>query len=164
MHDGNGWVECRCGDRHWGRHGAAGLVLLRPGDGSAQVLLQLRAGWTHEGGSWGLPGGARDSHEDATAAALREAAEEAGVDAAAVQVLCCRPGVDHGDWRYTYVIALAADTLAVSVLTPESDELRWVALPEVDTLPLHPGLGAAWPLLRAELVAPGAGPGADVTR
>ncbi|UFU07503.1 NUDIX domain-containing protein [Ruania halotolerans] len=28
-----GWVECRCGSRHWGRNGAAGLLILRPGAG-----------------------------------------------------------------------------------------------------------------------------------
>lgn len=130
-------------------------MLLRPRGDDTQVLLQLRAGWTHQGGNWGLPGGACDSHEDATAAALREAAEEAGVEASAVRVLRCRPGVDHGDWRYTYVIALASDAIAISVRTPESDELRWVALGEVAALPLHPALSAAWPLLHADLTAPG---------
>ena len=41
--------------------------------------MQHRASWTNEGDSWGVPGGARDSHEDASAAALREAHEEAGL-------------------------------------------------------------------------------------
>ncbi len=45
-------------------------------------MLQHRAAWTHEGGTWALPGGARDSHEDAVAAALREAVEEATLDPA----------------------------------------------------------------------------------
>src|SRR4029077_13529069 len=101
--DGNGWVECRCGSRHWGRHGAAGLLLLRPVLGvdlkpgqDAEVLLQLRAAWTHEGGSWGLVGGARDSHEDVVAAALREAAEEAGLRPDALRVVGHQVGVDHG--------------------------------------------------------------------
>ena len=84
--DGNGWVRCRCGQRHWGLHGAAGLVLLRREGPVAEVLLQLRAGWTHQGGSWALPGGARDSHEDVVTAALREASEEIGLDEADVEV------------------------------------------------------------------------------
>jgi 8-oxo-dGTP diphosphatase len=160
-HDGNGWVECRCGARHWGRHGAAGLLLLRgpqPGDeagGRRQVLLQLRAAWTHQGGSWGLLGGARDSHEDAVAAALREAAEEAGVSADTVVVLGQLPGVDHGDWRYTYVLALAGGPMDVGVLTAETDELRWVALEDVERLPLHPAFGDAWPRLHAGLLSDG---------
>ena len=70
------------------------------------MLLQLRAGWTHQGGSWGLPGGARDSHEDVVAAALREAAEEAGSSRGAC-VWSPAAGVDHGDWSYTYVVAIA---------------------------------------------------------
>ena len=77
--DGNGWVDSGSGHRHWGRFGAAGLALLRTTP-RPQVLLQLRAGWTHQGGSWGLVGGARDSHESLAEAALREAAEESGID------------------------------------------------------------------------------------
>lgn len=166
--DGNGWVECRCGSRHWGRHGASGLLLLRhpwrtepeagpsgpsSPDDTAQLLLQLRAEWTHQGGSWGVPGGARDSHEDPVTAALREAHEEAGIEAGDLRVLACRVGADHVDWRYTYVIALAAGQIDVAVRTSETDELRWVALDEVQQLPLHPGLQSAWPMLRHELRA-----------
>jgi 8-oxo-dGTP diphosphatase len=163
-HDGNGWVNCRCGSRHWGRHGAAGLLLLRDPstpagvaagpepDDRREVLLQLRAAWTHQGGRWGLPGGARDSHEDPVAAALREATEEAGVAPDAVTVIGQAPGVDHGDWCYTYVVALAGRSLSISPRTTESDELRWVALDVVQGLPLHPAFAAAWPWLHAGLL------------
>ena len=44
------------------------------------VLLQLRAAWTHGGGTWAIPGGALDSHEEPIAAAVREAWEEVGID------------------------------------------------------------------------------------
>src|ERR671938_1016899 len=126
--DGNGWVRCRCGQLHWGLHGAAGLLLLRREGEVAQLLLQLRAGWTHQGGSWGLPGGARDSHEDVVAAALREAAEEVGLDATEVVVVGSTMGVDHVDWSYTYVIAWAENGVGVRVGNEESDEIRWVVL------------------------------------
>lgn len=116
------------------------------------MLLQLRAEWTHQGGSWGLPGGARDSHEDPVSAALREAAEEAGVAADAVTVVTELPGVDHGDWTYVYVVALAGRGMAVTPLNSESDELRWVPLDDVEALPLHPAFGAAWPRLHAGLL------------
>jgi 8-oxo-dGTP diphosphatase len=154
VHDGNGWVQCRCGRRHWGLHGAAGLVVVVRGD-SSRVLLQLRAEWTHQGGTWGLPGGARDSHEDAVEAALREAREEVGLAAADVEVFAQHPGVDHEDWTYTYVLAVAgsgADDAwrpPVAVRTTESDELRWVDLDDVTALQLHPAFGAAWPDLRS---------------
>ena len=79
--DGDGWVVSETG-MYWGRHGAAGLLLRAPrADGSAAVLLQHRAPWSHQGGTWGLPGGARDSHETPEEAAKREAHEEAGLTA-----------------------------------------------------------------------------------
>jgi 8-oxo-dGTP diphosphatase len=150
--DGNGWVDSASGHRHWGRFGAAGLALLRTAP-RPQVLLQLRAGWTHQGGSWGLVGGARDSHESLAEAALREAEEEAGVDSSQVTVLSSLTGVDHGNWSYTYVLALAADGLAVSPVTSESDDLRWVDLDEVPALPLHVGLESTWTALRRSIDA-----------
>jgi len=164
LHDGNGWVECRCGQRHWGRHGAAGLLVARHGpsdvsEGDSQgleVLLQLRAAWTHQGGSWALPGGARDSHEDAVTAALREAREEVGLEAAQLSVVGQLPGVDHGDWSYTYVIARTGPQTQARPVNSESEELRWLAPDDVPRLPLHPAFGAAWPALwpavRARLV------------
>jgi 8-oxo-dGTP diphosphatase len=148
LHDGNGWVECRCGHRHWGLHGAAGLLLARPAtDVRLEVLLQLRAGWTHHGGSWALPGGARDSHETRVTAALREAQEETGVDPARLSVLGEHPGVDHRDWSYTYVLALAGAGVEAYAATAESDDLRWVPPDDVSRLALLPAFGAAWPRL-----------------
>ncbi|KAA0918776.1 NUDIX domain-containing protein [Dietzia sp. ANT_WB102] len=80
--DGNGWVVSDAGDRRWGRFGAAGL-LLRAADptdpDTPLVLLQHRAVWTASGDTWALPGGARDSYEDAPVAALRETEEEAEI-------------------------------------------------------------------------------------
>jgi 8-oxo-dGTP diphosphatase len=151
--DGNGWVRCRCAQWHWGLHGAAGLVLLRREGGAAELLLQLRAAWTHQGGSWGVPGGARDSHEDVATAALREACEEVGVDPGHVVVVASAVGTDHVDWRYTYVIGWADRRVDVGVRNAESDEVRWVALDDVTSLPLHPALAAAWPGLRTRLAS-----------
>ncbi|MDP9398615.1 MAG: NUDIX domain-containing protein, partial [Actinomycetota bacterium] len=140
--DGDGWVACACGRRHWGRFGAAGLLLAAQG----KILLQHRASWSHEGGTWGVPGGARNRPESALAAALREAVEETGLD-----VTLVRPSaellVDHGTWSYTTVVASAAEALAVSPQDAESEELRWVARADVVRLALHPGFAASWPLL-----------------
>ena len=113
----------------------------------ARVLLQLRAGWVHQGGTWGLPGGARDSHEDAVSAALREAAEEAGASPQRLTVLAEHPGVDHVDWSYTYVLAVAGPDIELSITTTESLDLRWVELDRVSSMELHPALAAAWPAL-----------------
>ena len=85
--DGDGWVVSDTGSPHWGRFGAAGLLLRAPRpDGSPAVLLQHRAPWSHQGGTWGLPGGARDSHESPEEAAVREAHEEAGLPGQFVSV------------------------------------------------------------------------------
>ena len=105
--DGDGWVECDLGHRHWGLFGAAGLLLHRPGgEGGAEVLLQHRATWSHHGGTWGLLGGARHSDESAIVAAVREAGEEGGVDPADVDVHG-RYDDAHGGWAYTTVLAAA---------------------------------------------------------
>jgi 8-oxo-dGTP diphosphatase len=143
--DGDGWVECAAGHRHWGRYGAAGLLLRHsPADAPSSILLQHRAVWSHHGDTWGLPGGARDSHESAEQAALREAVEESGVDTGLLEVT----GEwidDHGGWSYTTVLASAASELKVSAVTAESIELRWIVEPEVVQLSLHPGFAATWP-------------------
>lgn len=153
--DGDGWVVSDSGAWFWGRHGAAGLMLRAPHhDGSAVVLLQHRAEWSHQGGTWGLPGGARDSHETPEQAAIREAHEEAGLteDQLTVRTKVVTKEV-FGDndsyWSYTTVIADAPQQLAT---TPnrESAELRWVAEDDVADLPLHPGFAASWPQLRSE--------------
>jgi 8-oxo-dGTP diphosphatase len=98
-----------------------------------------------------VPGGALDSHEDVVEAALREAEEEAGADPGAIRVLGQVLGLDHGDWSYTYVIAVADPNLTVQVRTAESTELRWVSLGQVRALGLHPQLRSAWPLLDASI-------------
>lgn len=148
--DGDGWVFGLDGTRYWGRFGAAGLLLCAPVDGGVAVLLQHRAIWSHQGGTWGLPGGARDSHESAEQAAVREANEEAGIGAADVDVVESIVTFSTTGWDYTTVIAKAASPIA-TVGNVESAELRWVPAAEVAALPLHPGLAASWPDLRTRL-------------
>ena len=146
---GDGWVECAQGHRHWGRFGAAGLLLHRAPmpNRPAEVLLQHRAEWSHHGGTWGLLGGAREPGEDPTTAALREAREESGLEAAYV-ARHGRYDDDHGDWSYVTVLAEGSAGAGPSSLSGESLDVRWVEVPEVDRLPLHPGFAAAWPVLR----------------
>jgi 8-oxo-dGTP pyrophosphatase MutT (NUDIX family) len=146
--DGNGWSACALGHRHWGRYGAAGVLVT---DGS-RVILQHRAPWTHEGGTWAVPGGARDSHEDALAAALREAAEESGLSPAAV-VPVAEWVDDHGGWAYTTVVAQGLPDLQPRALNAESIEIRWWPIEQVAGLPLHRGFALAWPRLRALALA-----------
>lgn len=149
--DGGGWVRCRLGDRHWGRYGAAGLLVHSDvGTDGHRVLLQLRAGWSHQGGTWGLPGGARDSHESPEQAAVREAGEETGIDPG---LLTVRGTVvdDACGWSYVTVLASAEGPIAAAPVSGESDDVRWVAEDEVQRMDLHPRLAEMWPRLLAAL-------------
>ena len=147
-HDGNGWVECSLGHRHWGLHGAAGLLLHTVDDaGTVRVLLQHRAEWSHHGGTWGLPGGARDSHEDAVAAALREANEETALDRSRLRTRHTFVD-DHGGWSYTTVYADTPSPLSTEP-NQESVALDWMALPDVESQALHPGFAATWAAVQA---------------
>jgi 8-oxo-dGTP diphosphatase len=137
--DGDGWARCEQGHKHWGIYGAAGLLLWH----EDRVLLQHRALWSHHGGTWGILGGARNSGESAEQAAGREAAEEAGLDPAGIIVTGDFVD-DHGGWAYTTVIARADTALHLTGLTPETIEVRWVAVDALAGLPLHPGFAASW--------------------
>jgi 8-oxo-dGTP pyrophosphatase MutT (NUDIX family) len=140
------FVRCSCGRLHWGRYGAAGLLLFDPARG---VLLQRRAWWVHNGRTWALPGGAIEAGETALDAAAREAFEEAGIPAGAFRALSASV-VDHGDWSYTTVVALAegAEAAEAKVANTESAEVRWVDPDDVPGYRLHRDFAAAWPSLR----------------
>jgi 8-oxo-dGTP diphosphatase len=144
--DGDGWVQCDCGSKHWGLHGAAGLLIYRNGS----ILLQHRAPWVHNGDTWGIPGGARDSHESVIDGAIREAVEETGIDAQ--HLLIRQTSTDkHGNWCYDTVIAEATDELVAHELNDESHEVRWVLFDDVTRLPLHPSFAKSWANLRTQL-------------
>ena len=141
---GDAWVIAEDGTKYWGAFGAAGLLAV---DEVRGVLLQKRVEWSHFGGTWGIPGGALHQGEDAVAGALRESEEEAAVPPGAVRPLLTRV-LDLEIWQYTTLVATVEEPFVPEISDPESLELRWVPLDEVENLPLHPGFGAAWPELR----------------
>jgi 8-oxo-dGTP pyrophosphatase MutT (NUDIX family) len=132
------WAVCARGHRHWGRRGAAGLLVASGGS----VLLQLRASWAHLGGTWSIPGGALERGESALEAALREAREELGIDSAAVTVADSYVA-SCGGWTYETVLATPLPDLRV-VDAAETAAHRWIRAGEVADLPLHPAFREAW--------------------
>lgn len=147
----DGWAEGPAG-RFWGRGGAAGLLAYDPAQG---VLLQHRVAWSDQGDTWGLPGGARHVDESAVDGALREAGEEAGVPAEGHRLLFTHT-FDVGYWSYTTVAVEVTESFEAMITDPESADLRWVAIEDIDDYPLHPGFARAWPLLREQLTRPSA--------
>jgi ADP-ribose pyrophosphatase YjhB (NUDIX family) len=115
------------------------------------VLLARRSRWSQHGGSWGPPGGARDSDEDPVDAALREAAEECDLPPSGVRIGAMLLD-DHGGWSYRTYVAAAAALFPVRAASPEISAARWVSAAEVASLPLHPGFARHWPVLSRALV------------
>ena len=144
LNPGDAWVVAPTGEKYWGRFGAAGLLAF---DAERGVLLQHRVGWSHFGGTWGLPGGALHEGESPHDGALREAQEEAGVPDGALRVRFSSL-LDLKIWSYTTVVADVLVPFEPVISDPESLALEWVPVGEVDQRPLHPGFAAAWPQLR----------------
>ncbi|MCD4527261.1 NUDIX domain-containing protein [Nocardioides sp. cx-173] len=132
------WATCSHGHNHWGRRGAAGLLIAEGG----RVLLQLRAHWAHQGGTWSIPGGARERGETWEQAAIREAGEELGLAAHEVAVRGSSTA-SCGGWTYETVLAVPTGPLRLADLA-ESDGHAWVPAAEVTDLPLHASFREAW--------------------
>jgi 8-oxo-dGTP pyrophosphatase MutT (NUDIX family) len=142
---GDQWVYGPNGEKVWGAFGAAGvLVWNRDTD---CVLLQLRAEWSHHGGTWGIPGGAMRKGESAREGALREAHEEAGVPEELLEAID-EFIIDLGFWSYTTVIARTTEHFEPVENDQESIDLQWVSRTAVEELELHPRFGQNWPHLR----------------
>jgi len=149
MGDGDGWANCDAGHRHWGRHGAAGLLLYYL-DAEPYVLLQKRSRLSIGGGTWGLLGGARHSHEGPIEGALREASEESTLDPSPVRVHWL-DGEHHGGWSYETVIGSVPGHIEVGPRSFESAEVAWVPADEVDGRKLFPPFAESWKRLRRSL-------------
>jgi 8-oxo-dGTP diphosphatase len=114
-------------------------------------MMQHRAPWVHNGDTWGLPGGARDSHEKTAEAAIRESVEETGINPEHVEVLELFTD-DHVDWRYDTVIAVANGELDTAIWNKETHDIGWFEPAEIERLELHPSFAKTWPTLRNVVV------------
>lgn len=137
------WAVGPDGQRMWGKHGAAGILAV---DRERGVFLQLRAHWSHYGGTWGIPGGALERGEAPVEGALREADEETALESDALDPLFTRV-LDLGFWRYTTVAAIVNRYVEPRVIDGESAGVAWVQPDELQRLKLHPAFADAWPAL-----------------
>ncbi len=154
---GDGFVRCSDGHVRWGRFGASGVLFVIETPGGAHVMLQLRSGFAHEGGTWSCAGGALDEGESAYEGALREASEEVGNAPHPHRLLGEYVFAPASDWSYTTVVVEVPHPFGES-LNFETDAVAWAALDDVDRRPLHPGFAAAWPHLRAIIEQPASSP------
>jgi 8-oxo-dGTP diphosphatase len=145
---GDGFVQCSDGQIRWGLFGAAGVVFVTPRDeGAPLVLLQLRSGWSHEGGTWSCPGGALDLGEQPLHGAMREASEEVGVPQDGVRLLGEYVFDPAPEWSYTTVVVEVDGPFGLS-MNFESEAVEWVPTDRVGERALHAGFAAAWPHVR----------------
>lgn len=147
----DGFILCPCGSEHWGLAGAAGILAFRERE-SIEVLVQLRAEWSHSGGTWSNPGGAIGWSETPLEGALREFEEETAIGAGSLDVVGSIVR-DHGDWRYT-TFAARCET-AEPVPNDESLALEWAPLDDLLEgrldRPVHPAFAEDLPRL-AEVI------------
>ncbi len=126
------------GSRRWGRFGAAGvLARVAHRDGSWSYFLARRSEFCHQGGTWAVPGGALCQDEEPLRGALREFAEEIGVDLAGFSLVSLSED-DHGGWSYwTAIIDVPEPFPPPQETNWETSETRWVpqaALADLDLL------------------------------
>ena len=146
---GDGFVRVADGSVRWGLYGAAGILFRHRsagGEGGGdddRFFVALRAGWTHQGGTWSVPGGALDAGEDALDGALREFAEEIGMVPHRYEV-AARYVDDHGGWSYTTILVDVPEPFpSPRLLRWETDDVAWVSTDQLLGLDLHPSFRAA---------------------
>ncbi len=92
------------GHTHWGRVGAAGLLVIHTDtDGTTRHLLQHRARIVQKALTWGIPGGALNYGESPMDGALREAGEEMQPELAYLTHRFTFVD-DHDGWSYHTVV------------------------------------------------------------
>jgi 8-oxo-dGTP diphosphatase len=147
---GDGFIVVADGTRRWGRFGAAGILVRHTDDdGTVSFFLARRSEFCHRGGTWAIPGGARNQDEDALAAALREFAEEIGVPLHEHEFEMAHIHEDdHGGWSYTTIVLDVAEQFPPPTsFNWETAEARWVSAGELAELELFDAFEATLRLL-----------------
>jgi 8-oxo-dGTP diphosphatase len=100
-------------------------------------VLLIRRSRDPFAGSWALPGGFVDENEPPEAAARRELAEETGVRAGELRLLCVAgdPGRDPRGWTVSVVYLVQVDPAGVRpVAADDAAEVGWFPLDRLPAL------------------------------
>lgn len=157
---GQGFFIDSKGEKHWGWHGAAGLLVQHTDEqGVTRYLLQRRTGSVQHGGTWSTPGGAIDNNkatgkvETPEEAAFREGGEEFGPEFQNRVMHMKVVGRDTqgfgtpgtvGYWAYHTIRVATPDRFDPTKGKKGKDSweaggFKWVTPKEMAKLPLHPG-------------------------
>ncbi len=113
---------------------SAVLIAVADGPGGAEVVLTRRAEHlSSHRGEMSFPGGRLDAGETPVEAALREANEEVGLDAASVEVLGELTHLNTVVSR-SYIVPIVArlpERLMVAATSPEVERVLWLPLAEL---------------------------------
>jgi 8-oxo-dGTP diphosphatase len=108
------------------------------------------------GGTWGIPGGARDRDETPLQGALREFGEEVAGAADHLDGIVPLRAYEHDltTWRYDTYLAHLPGLPDLRPSDDESQQIRWVPAHQVDSLDLHPAFRTTWDQARQDLGLP----------
>jgi 8-oxo-dGTP pyrophosphatase MutT (NUDIX family) len=125
---------------------AAGAVIIAAD--TKRLLLQQRANYISEGGTWNLIGGGIDPGESAEQAVFREIEEEAGHKLSGD--LTHLHTYKNGDFRY-YSFLLTVPAEFEPKLNGEAQDCRWTDIDDLPA-PLHYGFTELLPKLQIYLL------------
>jgi ADP-ribose pyrophosphatase YjhB (NUDIX family) len=112
-------------------------------DDEDRVLLIRRT----DNSLWAIPGGAQDFGEYIAETAVRETKEESGIEVEVTGIVGVYTDPKHvmaysdGEVRQQFSICFRARYLdGTPTPSDESSDVRWVARPALDALPIHPSM------------------------
>ncbi|MFB6828118.1 NUDIX domain-containing protein [Streptomyces hydrogenans] len=109
-------------------------------DSEGRILLQRRA----DSGLWALPGGGMEMDDSLPGTAVREVKEETGLDVEVTGLVGTYTDPKHvieysnGEVRRQFNVCFRARVVGGALaISDESTELRFVAVEDLDALPMH---------------------------
>ena len=132
------------------------VFVIRPFDGSHEVLLGRRAEGRYMGGTWQLITGGIEPGETASQAAIREVREETGLSITALYRVpyltqFYRPDIDSICIAPMFAALVSADH--EPTINPEHTHLEWVAIEQAHDRLMWPGDRTALEQVRSMILS-----------